>query len=159
MDYHGSATPEQTDPGPERAAYGPATVHQAQLRSAGDRGRDGHRPPPAKPLLAVLPIDGLSITNTAGVIAIKLHTTGSPPDSTMLRACPPQNSGSRRGVDYRFLGILDSPVNSYVTITAAYTSRFGVPPVGKRVFVSVNANLDGYEGIPQVFSARVPAAV
>jgi hypothetical protein len=30
--------------------------------------------------------------------------------------------------------------------------------VGKRVFVSVNANVNGYEGIPLVFSARVPAS-
>ena len=48
--------------------------------------------------------------------------------------------------------------NNYITITTAYTSRFGVPAVGARVFVSVNANVDGYEGIPLVFSARVPAA-
>jgi len=33
-----------------------------------------------------------------------------------------------------------------------------VPAVGKRVFVSVNANVNGYEGIPLVFSARVPAS-
>ena len=43
-------------------------------------------------------------------------------------------------------------------ITSAYTGRFGAPAVGKRVFVSVNANVNGYEGIPLVFSARVPAS-
>jgi hypothetical protein len=68
-----------------------------------------------------------------------------------------QNSGCRRGVSYRVLGTLNSPSNDYVDITSAYTDRFGVPPVGKRVFVSVNANVDGFEGIPLVFSARVPA--
>ena len=76
----------------------------------------------------------------------------------MLRACTAQNSGNRRGESYRLLGTLDSPVSSYITITTAYATRFGVPAVGKRVFVSVNANVNGYEGIPQVFSARVPAA-
>jgi hypothetical protein len=121
-------------------------------------GSDPVTVPPAKPLMQVLPIDALQVTNTAGVIAIKLHTTGSPPDGTMLRACAPQNSGNRRGTDYRVLGVLGSPVAGYVTITSAYTTRFGVPAVGKRVFVSVNANVGGYEGIPQVFSARVPAA-
>ncbi len=35
----------------------------------------------------------------------------------MLRACAPQNSGCRRGVGYRLLGTLDSPVSNYVTIT------------------------------------------
>ncbi|HVM50178.1 MAG TPA: hypothetical protein VMU04_19270, partial [Candidatus Acidoferrum sp.] len=78
-------------------------------------------------------------------------------DGTMLRACPPQNSGCRRGVGYRVLGKLDSPQNGYVDITSAYTGRFGAPAVGQRVFVSVNACVNGYEGIPLVFSARVPA--
>jgi hypothetical protein len=112
----------------------------------------------AKPLLQTLPIDGLEITNAAGVITLRLHTTDSPPDGTMLRACAPQNSGCRRGIGYRLLGTLDSPVNNYITITTAYTNRFGVPTVGDRVFVSVNANVNGYEGIPLVFSARVPVA-
>jgi len=115
--------------------------------------------PPAKPLLDALPIDALAITNVAGAITIRLHTTDSPAEGTMLRGCAPQNSGSRRGVGYRLLGILGSPVANYITITTAYTSRFGVPAVGSRVFVSVNANISGYEGIPLVFSERVPAAV
>jgi hypothetical protein len=55
--------------------------------------------------------------------------------------------------------LLDSPQNGYVDITSAYTGRFGAPAAGKRVFVSVNANVNGYEGIPLVFSARVPASV
>jgi hypothetical protein len=33
-----------------------------------------------------------------------------------------------------------------------------VPEVGSRVFVRVNANVNGHEGIPLVFSGRVPAA-
>ncbi len=113
--------------------------------------------PPAKPLLSPLPIDALEVTNAAGVITLRLHTTDSPPEGTMLRACAPQNSGARRGADFRLLGILDSPVANYIAITPAYTSHFGVPAVGSRVFVSVNANVNGYEGIPLVFSARVPA--
>jgi hypothetical protein len=114
--------------------------------------------PPAKRLLSPLPIDALEITNTAGVIALKLHTTDAPPEGTMLRACAPQNSGCRRAIGYRALGTLGTPSNGYADITSAYTGRFGVPAVGKRVFVSVNADVDGFEGIPPVFSGRVPAA-
>ena len=65
--------------------------------------------PPVKSLLSPLPVDGLEITNTAGAIALKLHTTNAPADGTMLRACAPQNSGCRRAVGYRVLGTLDSP--------------------------------------------------
>ena len=114
--------------------------------------------PPAKPQLEVLPIDALAITNAAGVITLRLHTTGSQPEGTMLRACAPLSSGARRGDAYRLLGTLGSAVANYITITTAYTARFGVPAVGSRVFVSVNSNVNGYEGIPLVFSARVPAA-
>ena len=57
--------------------------------------------PPAKSLLSPLPVDGLEITNTAGAVAIKLHTTGTPPAGTMLRGCAPENSGCRRAVGYR----------------------------------------------------------
>ena len=53
---------------------------------------------------------------------------------------------------------LNSPSNGYVDITSAFTGRFGVPAVGKRLFISVNANVDGFEGIPLVFSARVPTS-
>ena len=115
--------------------------------------------PPAEPQISPLPVDGLQITNTAGAVAIKLHTTAAPPGGTMLRGCAPQNSGCRRGVSYRFLGTLGTPAaDGYVDLTSAYTGRFGAPAVGKRVFVSVNACVNGYEGIPLVFSARVPAA-
>jgi hypothetical protein len=155
------ATAEQMQSKPTLGQSGPLTGLQLFIKVNCALLAIGGTPvstPPAKPLLDPLPIDGLSITNTAGVIAIKLHTADSPPDGTMLRACSPQNSGCRRGVSYRLLGILDSPVSNYITITTAYTSRFGVPPVGSRVFVSVNANVDGYEGIPLVFSERVPTA-
>ena len=57
-----------------------------------------------------------------------------------------------------YLGTLNTPSNGYWDITSAYIGRFGVPAVGKRVFVSVNACVNGYEGIPLEFSARVPSA-
>ena len=72
----------------------------------------------------------------------------------MLRGCAPENSGCRRAVGYRVLGTLGSPAaDGYVDVTSAYTGRFGAPAVGKRVFVSVNACTNGYEGIPLVFGA------
>jgi hypothetical protein len=114
--------------------------------------------PPAKPAFALLPIDALDITNVGGVVTMRLHTTGAPPDGTMLRAAAAQKAGCERGQGYRLLGILGSPQASYIDITSAYTARFGVPAAGKRVFVSVNANIDGYEGPALAFSARVPAS-
>ena len=114
--------------------------------------------PPAKPAFELLPIDSLAITNVAGVVTIRLHTTGAPPDGTMLRSAAAQKSGCRRGRGFRLVGTLGSPVANYIDITSAYTAHFGVPAAGKRVFVTVNANINGYEGPALAFSARVPAS-
>jgi hypothetical protein len=38
-----------------------------------------------------------------------------------------------------------------------FTARYGVPPVGTKVFVSVNQMVDGWEDRPVTFSAIVPA--
>jgi hypothetical protein len=155
------ATAAQIQSKPTLGQSGPLTGLQLFTKVNCARLAIGGTPvsaPPARPEFSPLPIDGLEVTNVAGAIAIRLHTTDAPPDGTMLRACPPQKSGCRRGISYRLLGTLDSPVSSYITITSAYTSRFGVPAIGNRVFVSVNANVNGYEGVPLTFSARVPAA-
>ncbi len=114
--------------------------------------------PPAAPTFTPLPIDALEITNTAGVIAIKLHTTASPPDGTMLRASLPQSAGTYRPISLRLLGTLGSPVANYITITNQFTAKFGVPAVGTKLFVQCNANTDGWEGPPVVLSALVPEA-
>jgi len=40
----------------------------------------------------------------------------------------------------------------------AYEARFGNPPAGTKVFVSVNQNLNGWDDVPHIFSAIVPAS-
>jgi len=114
--------------------------------------------PPAYPTFALLPITSLAITNAAGVIALNLTTTDSPPDGTMLWGCAPQSPGTRRPVSWRYLGTLDSPVNNKIDVTTAYTTEFGVPAVDDRVFVKCNQNLNGWQDLPLLFNSRVPAA-
>jgi len=114
--------------------------------------------PPAAPQFTLLPISSLTITNPAGVVALNLDTTDSPPDGTMLWGCAPQSAGTRRPVSWRFLGTLDSPVSNKINITAAYTAEFGVPAVDDRVFIKCNQNINGWQDIPVMFSGRVPAS-
>ncbi|HVM46948.1 MAG TPA: hypothetical protein VMU04_02925 [Candidatus Acidoferrum sp.] len=113
--------------------------------------------PPALTNIGILPIDALQITNANGQITLKLHTTGAPPDNTMLWGCAWANSGVRRAVSPRLLGKLDSPQNGYCDITPDYVQKFGVPPVGARVFVQVNGSAGGLQGQRLTFSALVPA--
>jgi hypothetical protein len=114
--------------------------------------------PPAIPAIDPVPVDALEITNTAGVIALKLHTTDSPAEGTMLWACAPVSAGVSRVTGPRMLGTLNTPSNSYVDITSAYTARFGVPAVNQRVFVQVNANINGFEGPRLTLACRVPVS-
>jgi hypothetical protein len=114
--------------------------------------------PPAYPQFTPLPITGLLLTNTAGVITLELSTTDSPPDGTELWAAPPQSAGTRRATTMNFLGTLDSPVNNKINITTAYTARYGAPSADDRIFVQAVANINGYKGIPLAFSGRVPTA-
>ncbi len=97
--------------------------------------------PPAEPVFDLLPVSGLVITNTAGVITLKLTTTASPPDGTMLWGARPCSQGVNTARGVVFLGTLGSPVSNAIDITTAYTARYGSPAVGKKVFVKVNQNI------------------
>lgn len=114
--------------------------------------------PPALPAFTALPIDALSITNTAGTIAIRLHTAGSPPESTLLRVAKPQKAGVNRCPDVVTAGTLTSPVANYVAITNQYAAIYGTPAVGQKVFVKITQTQNGWEDLPLTFSAIVPAS-
>ena len=114
--------------------------------------------PPAAPSFAGTGCTALEITNTAGTIAIKLATSSTPPDGTMLRGSAPQSAGTYRAISLRLLGTLESPVGGKVDITAQYTAKFGAPVAGQKLFVSVTETFNGWEGTPVLFSGVVPAA-
>jgi hypothetical protein len=114
--------------------------------------------PPADATFSPLPVTALVITNTGGTIALSLTTTDAPPDGTMLRAAPPVKAGVNRCPGLNVLGTLDSPVANAINITSVYTAAFGVPAVGRKVFVAVNSNINGWQDLPVVLSATVPTA-
>jgi hypothetical protein len=113
--------------------------------------------PPAKPAVAINPITGLTITSAGGVVTLKLTATDAPSDGTMLRVAAPVSAGRSSPGSYVYAGTLDSMENGAVDITALYKAKFGSPPVGSKVFVSVNQNSGGWEDIPHMFMAIVPA--
>jgi len=121
-------------------------------------GGDEVTAPPEAPSFELLPVTGLAITNTAGVVTLKLATTGTPADGSMLRGAPPVSQGRGRSPGMVFLGTLDAPVNNAIDISTAYKAKYGSPPAGSKVFVHVNQNINGWEDIPSEFSAIVPAA-
>ena len=51
-----------------------------------------------------------------------------------------------------------TPAQGPSDITTLYTARYGVPPVGKKVYVRVNQLVDGWENIGRSFWVIVPAS-
>jgi hypothetical protein len=113
--------------------------------------------PPAHPQFGSLAPQNLVITNASGVIALKLTCPNDPGQNTIVRASAPVSQGIASCRDVRVLGMCPAPTLGSANITGLYTARYGVPPVGKKVFVSVNQVVDGWEDQPVAFSAIVPA--
>jgi len=115
--------------------------------------------PPPPPVFPELAPQELVITNRAGVIAVKLVCPADPGDNTVLRASPPLSPGVETCREFRVLGMCPAPVDGLADITALYTARFGLPPVGRRIFLRASTMVSGFESLPLQFSARVPACV
>ncbi len=113
--------------------------------------------PPARPQFPGLAPTGLVITNTGGTVALKLTCPTDPGTNTIVRASEPVSQGRETCRDCRIVGLCPAPAQGAADITALYTARYGVPPVGKKVFVQVNQFINGWEDLPLSFSAIVPA--
>jgi hypothetical protein len=114
--------------------------------------------PPADPMFPTLPVTALEITNPGGVVAIKLACSDDLELNTMVRASRPCSAGIYTNNNLRYIGTAPVVSGGYSDITALYTAQYGVPAVGKKVFVAVNQNIDGWQDIRHKFSALVPAA-
>ena len=121
-------------------------------------GQDQVDAPPAPPQFPVLAPQNLVITNTAGVIALKLTCPTSPGENTIVRGSAPLSQGRQTCSDFRVLGTCPAPAQGSANITSLYTARYGEPPVGKKVYVQVNQFVDGWESLPVTFWGIVPAS-
>ena len=113
--------------------------------------------PPPPPVFPELAPQDLVITSTAGVIAVKLLCPADPGDNTVLRASPPQSAGVGLCREFRIIGMCPPPVAGLADITALYTGCFGLPPVGRRIFLRASTMVSGFESLPREFRALVPA--
>ena len=113
--------------------------------------------PPSIPAFPALAPQNLVITNTGGVIALRLTCPTDPGEATIIRASAPQSAGREVCKDVRVLGACPAPMAGVSDITGLYTARFGVPAVGSKVFVVANQFVDGYEDLGTEFVAVVPS--
>jgi hypothetical protein len=90
------------------------------------------------------------------VIALKLTCPTNPGENTIVRGSAPVSQGREVCKDFRILGTCP-PRGGFGRHHSLYTARYGVPPVGKKVYVQVNQFVDGWESLPRTFWAIVPA--
>jgi hypothetical protein len=121
-------------------------------------GQTAVETPPIRPQFPDLAPQNLVITNTSGVVALKLTCPTDPGDNTIVRCSKPVSQGVEVCKDFRILGTCPAPVTGSADITSLYTARYGVPKAGTKVYVQVNQVVDGWESLPRTYSAIVPAS-
>jgi hypothetical protein len=115
--------------------------------------------PPPYPQFPQLAVSSLSVTNVANVLKISLRCATDPGDCTVLRASAPQRARRETCTDFRIIGICPAPVQGSADITALYVAKFGLPPVGSKLFLQANQMIDGWQNDPRQFTAIVPPQI
>ena len=121
-------------------------------------GREPRTDPPPEPKFGVNPQVTLQIKITSKGPSLKLRLSGTPVTDIMVFASPPWKAGRTYCGDFRFLGLLPTPVNGWSDITRLYLKKFGVPPPNTRVFIRTWQVVDGWEDRAQMHltNALVP---
>lgn len=113
---------------------------------------------PPIPRFLLNPVAGLTITNDQEGLALKLRLSERPTQDIMVFASPPRSRGQVFCETYAFLGLVPAPVECESEITRLYIEKYGVPPVGSRVFIRTWPQENGWEGkgLVQITYADVP---
>jgi hypothetical protein len=114
--------------------------------------------PPGPESFTSTPTLRFVITNLGGRIALKLSVTAGQPQGVMVSSWHPCNAGVTVWDKFVRIGLLPPPAGGMCDITRQYVTKYGVPPVGKRIFLRIQQMNDYVGSIVQVISAVVPAA-
>ena len=106
--------------------------------------------PPAAQTFDALTPAALTASVAAGVLTLSQAWTGALPAGTRVLAAAPVKQGVNRQPGLVDLGAAPALVGSACVLSAAYTARFGVPPVGSRVFLAFRQTKAG------LYGAQVP---
>ena len=121
-------------------------------------GQDLRTEPLGSEAAKPFPLMRFFITNTGGRIALKLMVTYGSAEGVMLSSWHPCSAG--RMVWYRFvrLGLVPAAVRGVRDFTKLYVAKFGVPPVGTKIFIRLRQMNDYRGNMGQTLSAVVRAA-
>jgi hypothetical protein len=111
---------------------------------------------PGSDSYAPTPIMGFRIDNDGRRISLQLSVFRGEPQGVMVSSWRPVNAGVMKWKDFVHLGLLPAPVGGISDITALYVAKYGVPPVGKKVFIRIKQMNDYLGSIVQRMCAVVP---
>ena len=114
--------------------------------------------PPERPSFGPNPVGQLIITNTGGLIDLKLSVPSAPARHTLVLGTFPRSAGVSFIRRYFILGLLPDPEAGFSNITRLYVERFGEPPACTRVFILTTQQINGWQDEPKPTAALVPAA-
>ena len=97
------------------------------------------------------------ITNRGGRIVLKLGVTAGQTEGVMVSSWHPRNAGVMVWNKFVRIGLLPPPAGGMSDITRQYVTKYGVPPVGKKIFLRLQQMNDYVGSIVKVISAVVPA--
>jgi hypothetical protein len=112
--------------------------------------------PPEYPRFGRNPVGNLTITNTGGAIALKLAVSAAPARHTLVWGTAPGSAGATFPGRFVYLGLLPEPVAGVSDISELYVARYGVPPVGTRVFIHTRQQISGWQDTTKQTTAVVP---
>jgi hypothetical protein len=97
-----------------------------------------------------------TITLTAAAFSIAYTTTPLGAGARLFTFVSPQRSAGRGfESDYRLLAVSAAAAASPANVYAAYVSKFGVPIVGNRIFLTLQVYTAGFMSAPLYTSAIV----
>ncbi len=114
--------------------------------------------PPPRPEFGDDPVAQFKITDTEGIIALKLVLRGDPVQYIVVMGAEPRSAATNYVDHFTLLGVPPEPVNGEADITELYARQWGQPRPGSRVFIEVIQQINGWQHRPLRLSALVPIA-
>ncbi len=111
--------------------------------------------PPRSGTFRAAPIVQLVITNHAGRIVINVRVSGAPTEGVMVSSWRPLNAGVMVWKKFVRLTPLPPPKGGLCDITRPYVEKYGVPQVGKKIFIRIQQMNDYLGSLAYTASAIV----
>jgi hypothetical protein len=112
--------------------------------------------PSPVPIFPDNPVSGLSITGTGDSASLQLVLSAQPVQFIVVLGARAQNPGVSYVDLYKILGLLPEPEGGQSDITDLYLAAFKLLPPGKRVFIRILQQINGWRDLPKTVSARIP---